>query len=78
MLSGTFLANKWHDIFGVLDLLPGYPFRNQNIHANIWEQVLRKVGRAISSEASMPCEVSNGVHDRQAIEVAKPFWQRDH
>jgi hypothetical protein len=26
MLTGTFLHNRWHDIFGLLDLLPGHPF----------------------------------------------------
>ncbi|KAI9764333.1 MAG: hypothetical protein M1839_005964 [Geoglossum umbratile] len=29
MLSGTFLSNKWHDVFGVLDFLPGHPFQTR-------------------------------------------------
>ena len=28
LLSGTFLANRWHDIFGLVSLIPGHPFDN--------------------------------------------------
>ena len=28
LLSGTFLANRWHDLFGLISLIPGHPFTN--------------------------------------------------
>ncbi len=28
LLSGTFLANKWYDIFGFVSLIPGHPFQD--------------------------------------------------
>ncbi|EXJ57118.1 hypothetical protein A1O7_07462 [Cladophialophora yegresii CBS 114405] len=28
LLSGTFLANRWYDIFGFVSLIPGHPFKD--------------------------------------------------
>ena len=28
LLSGTFLANRWHDLFALISLIPGHPFQD--------------------------------------------------
>jgi SNF2 family DNA or RNA helicase len=68
LLSGTFLPNKWYDIFGLIDFLPGHPFKTR-------KQFMKAFARKDASGAY--CEPSRSKRNRlvkflQAIVVSRP------
>jgi SNF2 family DNA or RNA helicase len=68
LLSGTLLCNKWYDIFGLIDFLPGHPFKTRR-------QFMKAFARKDASGAY--CEPSRSKQNRlvkflQAIVVSRP------
>jgi SNF2 family DNA or RNA helicase len=68
LLSGTFLPNKWYDIFGLIDFLPGHAFETR-------KQFMKAFARKDASGAY--CEPSRSKRNRlvkflQAIVVSRP------
>ena len=68
LLSSTFLGNKWYDIFGLIDFLPGHPFKTRR-------RFMKAFARKDASGAY--CEPSRSKQNRlvkflQAIVVSRP------
>lgn len=75
MLSGIFLPNKWYEIYGAMDFLPGHPFRSLHLFkTSIRREEVRPVPKPFPFEAEPPGQVPSSHRGFTPRQPAQAPW----